>query len=94
MAKKVDIYSGQRLRVLCLTEWENKRTGDRGTRFTDVGIAYVNKDGSVNLYLDMLPARGQTLQIRTADDSERGAPQPRKKGPDGAEHEDRDGRPF
>lgn len=84
--EKVDVYEkGARLAVFALTEWESRGTKRSGTRFSQIGGASVNRDGSLNLYLDLYPAKGQTIQVRTV----KVAP----KGPDGAEHESSD-RPF
>lgn len=70
VAEKVDVYKpGARLLVFGLTEWE-KRGGDKGTTWTKIGRASTNKDGSVNIYLDFAPLRGQTLQIRPAKEGE------------------------
>ena len=64
MADKVDVYAKDaRLGVFALTEWKSRDSS--GTRFTQVGGASINRDGSVNMYLDLLPAKGQTLQLRT-----------------------------
>ena len=74
MASKVDVYDGTRLAVFALTEWDSK--GKSGTRFTQIGGASVCRDGSINLYLDLLPAKGQTLQLRTVkpyDDKPKGS---------------------
>jgi hypothetical protein len=70
MADQVDLYKrGQRLLVFGLTPWE-KRGGDSGTTWTKIGNAHVNKDNSLSIFLDFVPNRGQTLQVRPARDEE------------------------
>jgi hypothetical protein len=60
---KIDIYEkGARLGVYVLTEWEHGEKS--GTHFDRCGRAYVNRDGSLNIYLNLLPAKGQTVQVR------------------------------
>jgi hypothetical protein len=46
---------------------------ERGDKsyWTRVGVAYTNRDGSINLNLDALPVSGR-LQIRSDEKSERG----------------------
>lgn len=62
----VDVYeNGARLQVLGITEWEDKGSGEKRSRFTQIGRAFVNRDGSLNIFFDFLPAAGQTVQIRT-----------------------------
>ncbi len=87
MGDKVNVYDkGVRLAVFALTEWESH--GRSGTRFTQIGGASVCRDGSINMYLDLLPAKGQTLQLRTVKPRE-----DKQRGPDGAKDESED-RPF
>jgi len=70
MADRQDVYkAGARLLVFGLTEWE-KRGGDKGTTWTKIGRAAVNKDGSIQIYLDFAPMKGQNLQIRLAKEGE------------------------
>jgi hypothetical protein len=45
---------------------------DGKTFWMRAGVAHGNKDGSINLYLDMLPTNGR-LQIRDWDEPERAA---------------------
>lgn len=40
---------------------------DRGTYWMRVGAAFMNRDGSMNIYLDALPIAGK-LQVREARD--------------------------
>lgn len=52
----------KRKRVLCPV------TGKDGkTHWLKVGAAYINKDNSINVYLDCLPTNGK-LQVRDWDD--------------------------
>jgi hypothetical protein len=51
--------------VFALTE-----KGER-TYWTKVGVAYTNRDGSLNVQLDALPVSGR-LQIRSEEKSEQG----------------------
>ena len=51
--------------AFALTERNDK------TYWTKIGIAYVNKDGSLTCKLDALPVSG-TLQIRSEDTSRNG----------------------
>lgn len=67
-----NIYQANQLAVFCLTPWEAK-DGRSGTRWTNIGRAFVNKDGSIQLYLDCLPAQGQALQVRPNDRKEEGS---------------------
>lgn len=49
------------------------RDGKNGSIWTRAGSAYMNRDGSVNLYLDVLPLDGK-LHVREAGESRREAP--------------------
>jgi len=53
------LVPGKRLTVFSLKK--NERSG--ATVWVRAGNAYVNKDGSMNIYLDVLPLNG-TLHIR------------------------------
>lgn len=77
--------SGNRPRmfkVLCPIERK-----DHSTFWMRVGTGYVNKDQSVNLYLDVLPAN-QKLQLREMEEEDF-APNPR-----GKRHDDGGQRTF
>ena len=54
-----------RKKVLC--PLQNEKTGK--TYWMRLGSAYVNRDGSYNVYLDAYPANGR-LQIRDLDDKD------------------------
>lgn len=74
MASNVNIYeaakAGQQIAVWCLTEWSSKDGARSGTRWNRIGVAFINRDGSVQLQLDCLPANGQALQIRPVEPKE------------------------
>ena len=55
---------------------ETKSEGRDRTRWIRVGVAFDNKDGSVNVLLDALPLAGR-LQIRMRE----GDPDPAENGP-------------
>lgn len=46
--------------------YESKTEGRERSRWVRVGVAFDNKDGSLNVLLDALPLTGR-LQIRTRD---------------------------
>jgi hypothetical protein len=46
--------------------YETKTDGRERSRWVRVGVAFDNKDGSLNVLLDALPLTGR-LQIRTRD---------------------------
>lgn len=54
---------GKRYAVFSLNHDERRRT----TIWTRAGNAWVNRDGSLNLYLDVLPLEGR-LHVREAGD--------------------------
>lgn len=56
----------KRLKVLCPVQKDN----DKKATWRTLGIAFVNKDGSINVYLDAYPANGK-LQLREFDDDDR-----------------------
>jgi len=62
--------SKNRLKVLCPVK--NAKT--EKTHWMRMGVAYPNRDGSTNVYLDTLPLNGR-LQIRAWDDDDKAAPQ-------------------
>jgi hypothetical protein len=78
MSEQINLHkAGQRLTVWGLTEWKKDRTGDSGTTWTRIGRAVINRDGSMNIFLDFCPNRGQTLQVRPD--------QPREEQPSGSQ---------
>jgi len=71
--------SGKRLAVLAVVERHDREDdGKKHTRWVKVGVAHVNRDGSMNLYLDAFPIGTNKLQVRE-DDRAPGAT-PRRNG--------------
>lgn len=71
-------YSGggdKRLVVLAVTEWgeEDPATGRKRTKWTRIGRAFENRDGSTTLYLDAFPIGTAKIQVRE-DDRDRTQP--------------------
>jgi len=64
--------SAERLNVFSPVE-----TKDGKTAWVRMGVAYVNKDGSTNVYLDGLPVNGR-LQIRAAGEPTEASPPERR----------------
>ncbi len=60
--------SNNRKKVLCPMEREGK------TRWMRIGSAFINSDGSTNVYLDAYPANGK-LQIRDLDERDQKKPE-------------------
>ena len=60
--------SNNRKKVLCPMERQGK------THWMRVGSAFINSDGSTNVYLDAYPANGK-LQIRDLDDRDHKKPE-------------------
>ena len=58
---------GKRLAVFSI------RKGKNGTVWVRAGNAFVNRDGSMNLWLDVLPIDG-TLHVREAAEKKEAAP--------------------
>lgn len=57
---------GKRKRVVCPVSGK-----DGKTYWMRMGTAYVNRDSSINLYLDCLPTNGR-LQVREWDEPKKG----------------------
>ena len=36
-----------------------ERNGDEKTRWVKIGVGFINKDSSINIYLDALPVNGK-----------------------------------
>ena len=53
---------------------EDKSRKGKGTIWTRAGSAWVNKDGSMNLYLDVLPIEGR-LHVREAGERAEATPE-------------------
>lgn len=59
---------GRRLVVLGITEYgEDPATGKKRTKWTRIGRAFQNRDGSTTLLLDAFPIGSAKLQIREED---------------------------
>jgi hypothetical protein len=59
---------GKRLVVLAITEYgEDPATGKKRTKWTRIGRAFSNRDGSTTLLLDAFPIGSAKLQIREED---------------------------
>jgi hypothetical protein len=59
----------QNMKLVAVTSYKTKE-GEKKNRWTTIGIAYANKDGSFNLRFDFLPARMDdqtTIQMRPFD---------------------------
>jgi len=54
---------GKKMKVVCPVERK-----DGKTRWVGCGVGFINRDASINLYLDVLPVNGK-LQLREWDDS-------------------------
>ncbi len=57
---------GKRYHVFSMREGK-ERDGSTSTLWVRAGSAWVNRDGSLNVYLDVLPIDGK-LQVREAQD--------------------------
>jgi len=55
--------------------YETKADGRERARWVRVGVAFPNRDGSVNVLLDAIPLSGR-LQIRDRPESQHGKEQP------------------
>jgi hypothetical protein len=56
--------------------YETKTDGKERARWVKVGVAFDNRDGSLNVLLDALPLSGR-LQIRDRAEPQNGKEQPR-----------------
>ena len=61
------LESGKRLQVYSIKQLQGERTDGKTDVWTKAGSAWVNRDGSMNLYLDVLPINGR-LHVREAPD--------------------------
>jgi len=57
----------KRMKVLCPIQ---SAKDDKKTVWRSLGIAFENRDGSINVYLDVLPINGK-LQLREFDEDDR-----------------------
>lgn len=60
---------GKRLQVFSIKETSDK-ADDKKSVWVKAGSAWVNRDGSLNVYLDVLPLDGK-LHVREATDDKR-----------------------
>ncbi len=59
---------GKKLAVLAVVEHPDRADETKTyTRWVKVGVAFVNRDGSMNLYLDAFPIGTNKLQVREED---------------------------
>ncbi len=71
---------GKRLAVYALVEHPDRADESKThTRWLRIGVAFLNRDGSTNLYLDAFPIGTNKLQIREFREDERAAA-PRRNG--------------
>lgn len=58
----------RRLVVLAITEYgEDPATGKKRTKWTRIGRAFQNRDGSTTLLLDAFPIGSSKIQVREED---------------------------
>jgi len=60
---------GQRLAVYAVGDFTDK-TGAQRSRWTRIGVAFQNRDGSITLRLHAFPIGTDKLQVREARDEE------------------------
>jgi hypothetical protein len=78
------LVTGKRYQVFSMKERTDKGGKERDTLWVKAGSAWVNRDGSLNVYLDVLPLDGR-LHVREAleraegEGEERDAEAPAKK---------------
>jgi hypothetical protein len=66
------LVTGKRYQVFSMKERSDKTGGgDKNTVWVKAGSAWVNRDGSLNVYLDVLPLDGR-LHVREAADKKEG----------------------
>lgn len=70
------LVTGKRYQVFSIREKADKGSGDRGAVWVKAGSAWVNRDGSLNVYLDVLPLDGR-LHVREALEKREGLDEPR-----------------
>jgi hypothetical protein len=62
--------TGKRLQVFSIKELSEKNGEEKKTVWVKAGSAWVNRDGSLNVYLDVLPLDGK-LHVREALEDKR-----------------------
>jgi hypothetical protein len=71
----------KKLVVLAIVEQPDRADETKTfTRWVRVGRAFVNRDGSMNLFLDAFPIGTNKLQVREDDRTPAGSPLPRRNG--------------
>jgi hypothetical protein len=69
----------KRLAVLAINERPDREDQTKTyTRWTKIGVGFMNRDGSINLFLDALPLGTNRLQVR--EDDRAPSPGPRRNG--------------
>jgi hypothetical protein len=66
------LVTGKRLQVFSIKELIEKN--EKKTVWVKAGVAWVNRDGSLNVYLDVLPLDGK-LHVREVQDERRATPE-------------------
>lgn len=64
------LIPGKRLQVFSIKEIPEKPNEEKRTLWVKAGTAWVNRDGSLNVYLDVLPLDGK-LHVREPLDDKR-----------------------
>ena len=64
------LVPGKRLQVFSIKETTEKQSEEKKTVWVKAGSAWVNRDGSLNVYLDVLPLDGK-LHVREALEDKR-----------------------
>lgn len=64
------LVPGKRLQVFSIKETKEKDSEEKRTVWVKAGTAWVNRDGSLNVYLDVLPLDGK-LHVREALEEKR-----------------------
>ncbi len=77
--KRYQVFSIKERRI---DEKDKDKGVDRSTQWVKAGSAWVNRDGSINVYLDVLPLDGK-LHVREALDK-RDAVEPRNTSTNGS----------
>lgn len=64
------LVPGKKLQVFSIKEIPERQNEEKKTVWVKAGSAWVNRDGSLNVYLDVLPLEGK-LHVREALDDKR-----------------------
>jgi hypothetical protein len=68
------------LSVFAVTEYEDKNGQGTKSSWTKIGVAWMNRDGSMNLKLDAFPVNGK-LHVRESNDRKEGERPRHSSGP-------------